>query len=280
MPLPFGRVIEPGIDRAEFPGAFRAGRHTAELQRLRDLRLHGGVSLRDLDVGERAVVDFYLVEEPVEDHRRVERGAVSPLRADREGSRVAQAHEEIDAIGGRDRPRGLDFAFEFSIDEHLQARRRVVAARDMRPLKQRELGLRIALDPLPVLRHMQPEASIAADTEKPTLLVVPLLIENRRPVPWILLQRDPALEGKGVSEWSNLVGRAGHAGGESVENHGIADNPLGLAKRSLGPVMDFSGRVEADFLEELISLARERPPGGGLGRMEKRGVGERAEREE
>ena len=41
MALPLGRVVEPGVDRTELAGTFRAGRHAAELQRLRDLRLSG-----------------------------------------------------------------------------------------------------------------------------------------------------------------------------------------------------------------------------------------------
>ena len=47
MPLPLGRVVEPGINRAELAGALRPGRHAAELQGLRDFRLNCRIGLSD-----------------------------------------------------------------------------------------------------------------------------------------------------------------------------------------------------------------------------------------
>ena len=270
MPLPFGCVVESGIDRAEFAGAFRTRRHAAELQRLCDFWFNSRKGLSDFFGGQRLVVDLHFVQQSVDQHWRLERRAVFPLCAIREGLRMAQAQQHIHPLRGSDRARGWEFTFEFSVDKHLEAAGRVVTPRDIGPLEERELGFRIALEPLSVLRHMHAQAALAADAKEPALLVVTFLVYDRRPVPRVFLQGDPTLERKCLAQCRSLVGLADEVGGEAVELQGVSRNSLRQCRKSRGFIMNFCRR----FVDRLgvgpgAVDCIERPPGGGLFRVEK-----------
>ena len=155
---------------------------------------------------------------------------------------MAQPHQQIHPLRGSDRAGGFDCPFEFSIDEYLEAGCWIVAAGDMGPLEEGELGFGIALDPLSILGHMQAQASLATNAKKPAFFVVAFLVCDRRPVPWVFLQGDPALEGKRLAQFRSLVGLADEVRGEAIELQGISRNSLCQCRKARGFVMDFCRR--------------------------------------